>query len=118
MSWLYNIGLDGISKEVENYIDNSLIHQMTGARAAVSNAVTGNEVYEGDMCIAEFRKKGGEIVAFNGKILMDDFMWCIEGAGINDEDYGDLFSLNRVRIVEVIGNIYEDPHLLNKEEIS
>lgn len=68
----------------------------------------GKEIYEGDWCRAMFRTKEG-IQVIQGKIIMDEFMWCIECP----KDCGDdTYSINRVHGLEVISNIYEQPELL------
>lgn len=69
----------------------------------------GKEVFQGDWCRAMFRTKEG-IQVIQGKIIMDEFMWCIECP----KDCGDdTYSINRVHGLEVISNIYEQPELIN-----
>lgn len=70
------------------------VGQFTGAKS------TGivQDVYQGDICTATFKTAGGWF-DLTGKIVMYDYMWCLETA---DEFY----SLNRVTIIDVEGNIY------------
>lgn len=69
----------------------------------------GNDIYEGDWCRAMFRTKDG-IQVIQGQIIMYEFMWCIDCTGSVGDD---IFSINRPHDFEVIGNIYENPELLN-----
>lgn len=87
--------------------DAPTLLQYVGKNAVVNN----QKVFDSDICKATFKTKGG-IMELTGEILMDEFMWCIRDESINDPDYGNIFSLNRVEIIEVIGNIYETPELL------
>ena len=67
----------------------------------------GKEIYEEDYCFAKFRTKDG-IQVIQGKIIMHDFMWCIDCVGRPGDD---IFSINRLHDFEVIGNIYETKEL-------
>jgi len=69
----------------------------------------GKEIYEGDWCEAKFRDREG-IQAIQGQIIMDEYMWCIDCQGCVGDD---IFSINRPHNFEIIGNIYENPELLN-----
>jgi uncharacterized phage protein (TIGR01671 family) len=63
----------------------------------------GKEIYEGDIIKYNFRTKNSND-EFLSKVFFDGFMW------LTDEH-----SINRINNVEVIGNIYENPELLNEE---
>ena len=70
----------------------------------------GVDIYEGDWCSANFRTKEG-IQVIQGHIIMDEFMWCIDCTGCVGDD---IFSINRPHNFKVLGNIYENPELLDK----
>lgn len=97
------IDRNGQAHWYENSIPESTynVMQFTGKKS------TGivQDVFEGDICTATFRDAKG-VHELTGKIVMDEFMWCIETAD-------DLYSLNRVTIIDVLGNIYEHSELLN-----
>lgn len=86
-------------------IKNGTLGQFTGLTDK-----NGVEIYEGDICRAEFRGLDG-ITVIQGHIIMDEFMWCIDCTGFIGDD---IFSINRPHNFEVIGNIHENPELLNK----
>lgn len=68
----------------------------------------GREIYEHDWCRAEFRTKDG-IKVIQGKIILDQFMWCIDCTNSIGED---IFSINRPHNFEVIGDIFNNPELI------
>lgn len=71
----------------------------------------GKDIYEDDWCEAEFRDRHG-ITVIQGRIIMDDFMWCIDCRGCVGDD---IFSINRPHNFKVIDNIYENPELLAQQ---
>jgi hypothetical protein len=78
-----------------------IIEQFTGKLTA-----NGQEIYDGDIVAFKFRGKDGSVFSYKGKIIFDQYMWLAETEG------GDVFSLNRIHGVQVIGNIFENPNLL------
>jgi uncharacterized phage protein (TIGR01671 family) len=100
-SWLY-FGVEGIPKEIENRIDYTLVHQYTGLKDK-----NGKEIYEGDLfgnpevlrCVVEREPSGAYVLRF-----IDEKM---KGKKISILD-------QKVEKSRVIGNIYENPELINK----
>lgn len=86
-----------ISGETSNGWDAEIM-QYTGLKDK-----NGKEIYEGDVVKYDFKwhKKDDEIGRL-GEIFMEEYMWCV-----------DEHSINRISNVEIIGNIYENPELLN-----
>lgn len=66
------------------------------------------ELYEGDIIEFRFRTKHDNEL-YTGKIYFDDFMYLVESFS------GEVFSLNRINSVTLLGNIHEHPHLLKSE---
>ena len=89
-----------------HYIRNHLI--INGAEQqqyTTRNDATGAELYEGDIIVFKFRTKTS-LFEYTGKIIFDQYMWLVETEG------GEVFSLNRVHGIQLIGNIFENPNLL------
>lgn len=74
---------------------------------------TSKEVYESDICHATFKTRDGYL-NITGEIIWDELMWCIRDPKVEDSQFGDTFSLNRVEIIEVLGNIYSNPELIKQ----
>lgn len=75
----------------------------------------GNEIYDGDVC----RWTGSE--AFDGEIISDVFIArysdeYLKWIGENNNSYDDLYDFTDDRQLELIGNIYENPKLLDEVE--
>ncbi|MFZ1751424.1 MAG: YopX family protein [Saprospiraceae bacterium] len=70
----------------------------------------GVDIYEDDWCRAEFRTKEG-IQVIQGRIIMDEYMWCIDCTGSVGDD---IFSINRPHNFDVIGNVFQNPELLGQ----
>lgn len=83
---------------IDEYLSPPL--QFTGLKAVSNN----RDVYDGDVCTATFKTKDG-IKNIQGDIVINEFMWCLETSD-------DTYSLNRLTIIDVIGNIYENPETL------
>lgn len=83
--------------------DNELM-QYTGLKDS-----NGNEIYEGDIVEKEFVDFSNRD-KFIGIIKFIDGCWCVE----NENKKRAYFLFNETNINFVIGNIYENPELLNK----
>lgn len=75
----------------------------------------GNEIYEGDVC----RWKDPEL--FDGEIISDVFIArysdeYLKWIGENNNSHDDLYDFTDDRQLELIGNIYENPKLLDEVE--
>lgn len=70
--------------------------QFTGLKSK-----SGVEIYEGDVIDYAFRTKDSN-ERFISSVFWGEYMWLT-----NDH------SINRINDVEIIGNIYENPELLN-----
>lgn len=75
----------------------------------------GNEIYEGDVC------RWTDSEAFDGEIISDVFIArysdeYLKWIGENNNSYDDLYDFTDDRQLELIGNIYENPKLLEEVE--
>lgn len=75
----------------------------------------GNEIYDGDVC------RWTDSEAFNGEIISDVFIArysdeYLKWIGENNNSYDDLYDFTDDRQLELIGNIYENPKLLEEVE--
>ena len=75
----------------------------------------GNEIYEGDVC------RWTDPEAFDGEIISDVFIArysdeFLKWIGENNNSYDDLYDFTDDRQLELIGNIYENPKLLDEVE--
>jgi uncharacterized phage protein (TIGR01671 family) len=91
---LYKVQTDSCETPYRD-IDDFILCQFTGLQDK-----NNKDVYEGDICNAKFRTKT-EVLSIQGKIIMDEYMWCIE---CNEE----IYSINRIHDIQVISNIYEN----------
>lgn len=71
----------------------------------------GKEIYEGD--VVEYLD--GEF-SFIAKVAWSDWMWYLEGINPKESFMFDDVADNETADVEIIGNIYENPELLEDEE--
>lgn len=96
---------------------NRIVEQYTGLKDK-----NGKEIYEGDVVKYTYRKDYIGQVAFGfvndseGYYVEKHYGWGIysDGSGFSLGDYAD--DDMRCELVEVIGNIHENPELLEEEE--
>lgn len=67
-------------------------------------AIDDREIFDGDIITFTFSTRGNKFT-HTGKVFFDEYMWCVE---TTDEE---IFSINRIANVEIIGNIHETPEL-------
>jgi uncharacterized phage protein (TIGR01671 family) len=79
----------------------------------------GKEIYEGDICtIADgmmYSKSVGTMVAGKYLVYWNDDRWGLKDSNGDDYDTGDYYrgdDINNWNESEIIGNIYENPDLL------
>ena len=121
-AWIYNIyiGLDGRAKDLsrtgeepfELNLDNVIILQSTGLLD-----VNGKEIFEGDVVASTWFKDYDDHVGYRklGKVTYRNGYFGIEYPGDSEKDYPTTildFAIN----VEIIGNIFENPELLEVKD--
>lgn len=85
--------------DVDEYVE---IMQYTGC-----NDITGKEIYESDIVKIDY---GDELLI--GTMEFYDFAWCIKSKYKNGKNLYYPIFCEDVDLIEVIGNIYENPELL------
>lgn len=101
-NWLY-FGVEGIPKEKESRVDYTLVQQFIGLNENAYESIGINSgIYEGD--IIEFID--GEKLAVEWNDDTCQFQYS-DGSPIND---GERYATYK----KIIGNLYQNPELLNK----
>ena len=110
-----NYLIDGIADATQEYfqpeywtpIDKETLGQFTGLLDK-----NGTEIYEGDICIVHDSLYKGSVVnvTYNEELLS----WCIDESMPMYLYSGD--GLNKNIVLEVIGNIHDNPELLKGEK--
>lgn len=73
----------------------------------------GKEIYEGDVVfVTDDDGCSGQVDTGIGEVVFLEGLWYIDGRVSNG-----LYDINRCYCIEVIGNIYENPELLQKEGV-
>ena len=85
--------------DVDEYVE---IMQYTGC-----NDITGKEIYEGDIVKIDY---GDELLI--GIMEFYDFAWCIKSKYKNGKNLYYPIFCEDVDLIEILGNIYENPELL------
>ena len=121
-AWIYDIyiGLDGRAKDLsrtgeepfELNLDNVIIIQSTGLLD-----VNGKEIFEGDVVASTWFKDYGDLVGYSklGKVVYRNGYFCIEYLGEIEKGYSPTI-LDLAINVEIIGNIFENPELMEGVE--
>ena len=110
--WLYSSGIkygddvelmycDEDTSEEWNYIDKETVGQYTGLHDK-----KGKEIYEGDIVKIKYRNED------IGKVIYEHNGFSIDVTNMN-KNYGRVSFVNN--FIEVIGNIYDNPELLEGE---
>lgn len=102
--------LDGFSDWREIESNDHVLMSNTGLKDK-----NGTEIYEGDIC------RWTDPEAFEGEIISDIFVVrysdeYLKWIGENYNSYDDLYDFSDDRELELIGNIYENPELLDEVE--
>ena len=117
-AWIYDIyiGLDGRAKDLsrtgeepfELNLDNVIIIQSAGLLD-----VNGEEIFEGDVVASTWFKDYYNLVGYRklGKVIYRNGCFCIEYPGDVERGYPPTI-LNFAIDVEIIGNIFENPELM------
>lgn len=90
----------------QSEVDGNSVGRYTGLKDK-----NGKEIYEGDILwVTDDDGCTGQIDTGVGEVEFLEGLWYICGNVQNG-----LFDINKCRLIEVIGNIYENPDLLHRE---
>jgi uncharacterized phage protein (TIGR01671 family) len=97
-----------------NHIDHIKVMQFTGLLDK-----NGKEIYEGDVCVVPngmmYSKVAQTMVPGKYRVYWNDDRWGLKAGNGDDYDNGDYYrgdDINNWNEAEIIGNIYENPELL------
>jgi uncharacterized phage protein (TIGR01671 family) len=101
-SYVYPIDAENLYKE--NEVSPDTVGQYTGLKDK-----NGVEIYEGDIIM--FRNFGAVFVWYNTKRCSFELRVYVSAGG-----FIDILKDFKTDLYEVVGNIYDNPELINKEE--
>ena len=88
----------------------NIIMQYTGLKDK-----NGKEIYEGDIVVRRNKSKDTRKEYWNPILVIEREAWSFElkyiGGGLNNDS--NVFAIKHLKEFEIIGNIYENPGLLN-----
>lgn len=102
--WLYgNVCIGEYSYIEDMPVDEKTVGQYTGLKDK-----NGKEIFEGDIIQQNYRDVYNQKQAFTGEVVYADCVYWLK----NSDEYTFLYDEHRIYDSVVIGNIHENPELL------